>query len=189
MTLTSDFGRWVEPSAKCRDALFAGSRQYWGVGVEWQGVDEVDPECLETLRKVLDPVLLDLEATASGVNFLVDPRPCVGCGCVLLPQGLTWEDVSRRGMKHPDLGPFFAYGWLDVDVTRPPEQLVWLAADEFQRMAIAMIWTRTGIGGWPLCPVHKTHPLWPYPDGDLGIAVWQCRRAGHRIPIGGLSKT
>jgi len=159
------------------------------MGIEWQGLDEVVPQCLETLRKLLDPVLFDLASTTSVVDFVVDPRPCIGCGCVLLPRGLTWEDVTRRGMNHPDMGPFAAYGWVDVDPTRPLEQLVSLAATEVQHMAMAMIWTRTGTGGWPLCPTHETHPLWPYPDRDLGVAVWECRKAGLRIPIGELSGT
>jgi hypothetical protein len=158
------------------------------VGVEWQGVDEVDVECAAALGKILAPVLRDLEETTSVVDFVIDPRPIVACGCVLLPPGLTWEDVTSRGMKHPDLGPFFTYGSIDFDPSRPLEQLVQGAASEVQHMAIAMIWTKTGVGGWPLCPVHKTHPLWPYPERATGLAIWQCRAAGYRVPIGRLSE-
>lgn len=158
------------------------------MGVVWKGLEEVDPECVATLRRVLGPVLRDLEATTSVVDFDVDPRPILGCGCVLLPPGLNWEDVTRRALKHPDLGPFFTYGTIDYDPSCPMEQLVQGAASQVQHMATAMIWTRTGIGGWPLCPIHKTHPLWPHPDRDLGIAMWECRGAGYRVPIGDLSE-
>jgi hypothetical protein len=158
------------------------------MGVEWQGLDEVEPDCTAALRAILDPVLLDLEATTSVVDLVVDPRPLVGCGCVLLPPGMTWEDVTSRGMKHPDLGPFSAYGSIDFDPSQPLEQLIEGAASQVQRMAIAMIWTRTGVGGWPLCPVHTTHPLWPYPDRASHTAIWECRRAGYRVPIGRLSE-
>lgn len=168
-------------------ASLPGSRQYGWVGAEWQGLDEVDAECAAALQNILGPVLLDLEATTSVVDFVVDLRPRRGCGCVLLPPGMTWEDVTGRGMKHPDLGPFFTYESIGYDSSRPLEQLFEEAASAVQHMAIAMIWTRTGVGGWPLCPVHKTHPLWPYPDRNLGIAVWECRRAGHQVPIGELS--
>ena len=54
-------------------------------------------------------------------------------------------------------------------------------------MAMAMIWTRTGIGGWPLCPVHKTHLLGDA-DSDLGIAVWSAGERD-RVPVGELSET
>jgi hypothetical protein len=107
---TTDDTRTFEVPNPEGSAPTAGSRQYEPMGVERQGLDEVEPDCTAALRAILDPVLLDLEATTSVVDLVVDPRPLVGCGCVLLTPGMTWEDVTSRGMKHPDLGPFSAQG-------------------------------------------------------------------------------
>jgi hypothetical protein len=95
-----------------------------------------------------------------------------------------WSSYS-----HTDFGdPFPTWDSLRLQDDWTPERHVAYAAGTVQAMAIAFIWRRTGIGGWPLCPVHETHPLWPYQDRSEGIAVWECRRAGYRAPIGELSR-
>ena len=40
-------------------------------------------------------------------------------------------------------------------------------------------------GGWPMCPVHKTHPLDPVVD-DTDTAVWRCPRGPAIARIGNL---
>jgi hypothetical protein len=160
------------------------------VGAEWQGLDEVDPECVAAMQRIFAPVLRDLEATASDVSFAIDPRPLVRCGCVLLPPGLTYADVTVGGRTHPDFGyPFATWTAFEFNDHYTPEHHVAYAAGDVQSMAIGIIWRKTGIGGWPLCQIHGSHPLWPHPDRRLGIAVWECRAAGHRVPIGDLSKS
>ena len=155
----------------------------------WQGLDESDPDCVATLQRIFAPGLRDLDATAPAVSFTIDPRPVVGCGCVLLPPGMNYADVTSRGQTHPDFGdPFSTWNSVHLHEHWPHEQHVEDAASKVQSMAISFIWRRTGIGGWPLCPVHETHPLWPYPDRRLGIAVWECRAAGYRVPIGELAR-
>lgn len=156
----------------------------------WQGLDESDPYCVSMLQRVVAPALRDLEATVPDVTFAIDPRPMVGCGCVLLPPGMTYADVTIKGRTHPDFGdPFPTWDSVDLRDHWSHEQHVAYAASTLQSMAIAFIWHRTGVGGWPLCPVHRSHPLWPYPDRDLGIAVWECRGSGYRVPVGELSET
>jgi hypothetical protein len=157
-----------------------------GVGIVWLGFDEVPDECRERLRHVFAPVIRDLELMGSTVDIALDPRHSARCGCVLLPAGLTWEDVTNRGMSHPDIEPFFPYGDFDLDPDAPVERQVARATSEVQQLAIAMIWTRTGVAGWPLCPLHQTHPLWA--SGDRGTAVWRCPKGEYRITIGDLDE-
>jgi hypothetical protein len=103
---------------------------------------------------------------------------------------MTYADVTVGGRTHPDFGdPFPTWNAVELHDDEPAERQVATAAGDVQSLAIVSIWRRTGVGGWPPCPVHKTHPLWPYPDRSVGMAVWECRRAGYRIPVGDLPST
>ena len=102
---------------------------------------------------------------------------------------MTYADVTTKGRTHPDFcDPFPTWHAVHLRDHWPYEQRVECAASSVQSIAIAFIWRRTGIGGWPSCPVHKSHPLWPHPDRNVGTAVWECRRAGYHVPVGELSQ-
>jgi len=153
------------------------------MGIVWQGIDESPPECVAALKAVLSPVLEDVTATASLVELVIDPRPRRGCGCVLLPPGRSYPEVTRRAPTDDD-GPFPMYRDIEISPRRARGISIALAAGDVQQFVIASIWTKTGIGGWPICPVHKSHPLWPYPSSET--AVWKCERSDFQVEIGDL---
>jgi hypothetical protein len=155
------------------------------MGVVWQGLNESPPECVTALKEALSPVLQDVTATASFVELVIDPRPRLGCGCVLLPPSRSYADVTRRALRDDD-GPFPTYGDIEINPKRSRGISLALAAGSVQQFVIATIWAKTGVGGWPMCPAHGTHPLWPYPSNDT--AVWKCERSAYQVEIGMLGK-
>jgi hypothetical protein len=62
----------------------------------------------------------------------------------------------------------------------PEQQLAELADVLREHTLDEEIW-----GGWPICPVHGTHPLDAHTDPDTG-ATWSCPRHAFAARIGAL---
>jgi hypothetical protein len=64
--------------------------------------------------------------------------------------------------------------------SEPEKQLAEIADVLREQILDEEIWS-----GWPICPVHETHPLDPRADVRLG-AVWSCPWGSYSTRIGSL---
>ncbi len=93
------------------------------------------------------------------------------------PDGAVWLEVDVRldGRLCGSMGRGFP-------VSDDEEALAYLADLLREDFLDEAVW-----GGWPICPLHNTHPLEPMTNGD-GVATWQCPAGTMIARIGDLGR-
>jgi hypothetical protein len=120
-------------------------------------------------------IAADLRTTANiDMTLVITPDPEQECW----PLGTLWLtiDVLLDGTLSGTLGRGFAEGDDEAALAYLAELLREDFLDE-------EVW-----GGWPICPLHNTHPLEPTTDTD-GNATWQCPGGPAVARIGDLSRS
>jgi hypothetical protein len=155
--------------------------------VRWLVSPEFPQEGVDALREALAPVLDDLVATLDfGFTLRLEgPTQLDGWSCLVLPAGATTADDARRLEGGDDW--FAAWESVYIRMLDPYIAAVETAANAIQSYVLPRLWTRTGRAEWPVCPIHRTHPLWSRRQRD--IAVWECPERTVQVPIGRLASS
>jgi hypothetical protein len=143
-------------------------------------------------REVMDELVAI--ARAPFLAMTAPPEPNVSWGRLADDLARTAGrrlDVTLRWDQYPDGGDWICEFSLD-GVGRGSCRVQWDGNDAEACLAdlagqLCEAWLHEDIwGGWPMCPVHATRPMWASVN-EAGMAIWRCEaEASDEVIIGQL---